>query len=57
MFQKGQTEMNFIKYLQELKLNEKSMTQSPNAIKLMSSVKARKMYRQDNITKKAGFSS
>ena len=45
--------MNFLKYLEELKVNEKKITQSPN-VKLMSSVKARKMYRQDNI-KKAGF--
>ena len=47
--------MNFPKYLEELKVNEKSMTQSPNAVKLMSTVKARKIYRQDNIVKKAGL--
>lgn len=44
MFQKGLQEMNYLKYLEELKVNEKSITQSPN-VKLMSSVKARKMYR------------
>lgn len=53
MFQKGLSEMNYINYQKECKKNEKQITNSPN-VKLMSSVKARKIYRQDNL-KKAGL--